>query len=122
MKKLIFTVLVLIVPGLGFMACEDRGRDGAQTTDSARPMSNAELENSIKSRLDGDDQLKVANLKVNADGDRNVATLSGTVESESLRSRAIDLAKRAQPDVSIQDQIEITPTEVSRKAYTEHTA
>jgi osmotically-inducible protein OsmY len=118
MKQLIFTVLVLLVPSLAFMACEERGREGAQTTDSASSMSNAELENSIKSRLDGDDQLKVANLKVNADRNRKVATLSGTVESESLRSRAIDLAKSAQPDVSIQDHIEITPTEVSRKDYT----
>jgi osmotically-inducible protein OsmY len=122
MKKMIFTVLILTLPSLGFMACEDRAGDGAKTTDSANPMSNAELENSIKSRLDGDDQLKAANLKVNADRDRKVATLSGTVESESLRSKAIDLAKSVQPDVLIQDQIEITPTEVSRKDYTKQMA
>jgi hyperosmotically inducible protein len=122
MKKLIIIGLILAVPSLGFMACEDRGGDGAKMTDSATPMSNADLENNIKSKLDADDQLKAANLKVKADGDKKVATLSGTVESESLRSKAIDLARSAQPDVMIQDRIEITPTEVSRKDYTEQMA
>ena len=114
MKKLIFAALVVAVPSLGSMSCSDLGGDGAKITDSANPMSNAELAASIKRRLDADDQLKIANLKVNADKDKKVATLSGTVESLSLRSKALDLARSAQPDVTIQDQIEITPTEVSR--------
>ena len=122
MKKLIFAALIVALSSLGFMACNDRGGDGAKMTDSANQMSNAELEASIKRRLDADDQLKIANLKVNADKAKKVATLSGTVESESLRSKALDLAKSAQPDVAIQDQIEITPTEVSRKDYTEQMA
>lgn len=122
MKKLIIMGLILAVPSLGFMGCKDQGGDGAKTTDSAAQMSNADLANNIKARLDADDQLKTANLKVNADKDKKVATLSGTLESESLRSKAIDLAKSAQPDLTIQDQIEITPTEVSRKDYTEQMA
>lgn len=117
MKKLIFAALVVAVPSLGSMSCSDLGGDGAKMTDSANPMSNAELAASIKRSLDADDQLKIANLKVNADKDKKVATLSGTVESLSLRSKALDLARSAQPDVTIQDQIDITPTEVSRKDY-----
>jgi len=44
------------------------------------------------------------------------------VETESLRTKALDLAKSTQPDVMIQDQIEVTPTEVSRKDYTQQMA
>ena len=85
-------------------------------------MANAKLANNIKAMLDADDQLKSANLKVSANVDEKVATLSGAVESESLRSKAIDLAKSAQPDVMIQDQIEITRPEVSRRDFTERMA
>ncbi len=119
MKNVIFAIVIVAVSSLGFMACEDRG---AKMTDSANQMSNAELERSIKRRLDADDQLKSANLKVSADKDKKVATLSGTVETESLRSKALDLAKSTQPDMRIQDEIEVTPTEVSRKDFTEQMA
>jgi osmotically-inducible protein OsmY len=122
MKKLIFTLLILAISSLGFMACENRAGDERRMTDSANQMSNAELERRIKSRLDADDQLRAANLKVNADEDKKVATLSGMVESEALRNKAIDLARHAQPELRIQDQIEITPTEISRNDYTEQMA
>jgi hypothetical protein len=86
MKKMIVTVLILAISSLGFMACENRASDETRMTDSANQMSNAELERRIKSRLDADDQLRAANLKVNADEDKKVATLSGMVESEALRN------------------------------------
>jgi osmotically-inducible protein OsmY len=44
------------------------------------------------------------------------------VESEALRNKAIDLARHAQPELRIQDQIEITPTEISRNDDTEPVA
>jgi osmotically-inducible protein OsmY len=122
MKEMIFTLLILAISSLGFMACENRAGHETRMTDSANQMSNAELERRIKSRLDADDQLRAANLKVNADEDKKVATLSGMVESEALRKEAIDLARHAQPELRIQDQIEITPTEISQNDDTEQMA
>jgi hypothetical protein len=43
MKKLIIMGLILAVPSLGFMACKDRGEDGAKITDSANQMMQREL-------------------------------------------------------------------------------
>lgn len=122
MKKLIIMALALTLPSLSFLACGDRGGNDAKVTEAPANMSNSDLENSVKSRFDADDQLKAANLKVEADKEKKLVTLSGTVESEALRTKAVELAKSAQPDLTVQDQIEIKPSEVSRKDYTEEMA
>src|SRR6185436_2172279 len=100
-------------------ACNGRGVDRAKLTNSAEPVNSAELANNIQSKLATDAQLNTANLKISADASKKVAMISGTVESESLRSKAVDLAKSGQPDVKILDQIEIAPTDVTRNDYEE---
>ena len=45
-------------------------------------------------------------------------TLSGTVPSEALRMRAVQLAKSTNPDLVVTDSIEVKPAEVSRGQYT----
>jgi osmotically-inducible protein OsmY len=122
MKRLFIIGLMVTLPSFSFMACQDRGGDGAKMSNSTAQISNADLANNIKTKLDSDPQLQTANLKVSADAEKNVATLSGTLESSSLRVKAIDLAKSAQPGLTIEDQIEITSSEVSRKDYTEQMA
>ena len=121
MKKLLIMGLLFAVCALGATACNGR-EDGRARMAAARPTSDAELENNIKTKLDRDDQLKAANLKITVNPGKRAATLSGAVESESLRSKAIDLAKNARPDVTIIDQIEIAPTEVSGNDYEEQMA
>ena len=74
-EELIFAALMIAVLSLGSMSCSDLGGDGARITDSANPMSNAELAASIKRSLDADDQLKIANLQVNAGQGQKIATL-----------------------------------------------
>jgi osmotically-inducible protein OsmY len=54
-----------------------------------------------------DEQLRVANLDVDADADKKEVTISGTVPSQDLRNRAVDLAKNAQPELSVNDKIEV---------------
>jgi hypothetical protein len=46
---------------------------------------------------------------VNADISENKATIKGKVGSQDLRAKAIDLAKSAQPGVTINDEIEVRP-------------
>lgn len=122
MKRSIIIGLMIILSSFGFMACKDRGDDGAKMSSSTTEMSDIDLANNIKTKLDTDAQLQTANLKVSADAEKKIATLSGTVESSPLRVKAINLAKSAQPGLTIEDQIEITPTAVSRKDYTEQMA
>jgi osmotically-inducible protein OsmY len=81
-------------------------------------MSNSDLEKKIKTHLDSDPQLRAANLSVDANADRNWATLSGTVQTESIRAKALNMAKMAQPGLKIDDKIEVRPREMTRSEYT----
>lgn len=121
--KLIVAGLVL---GFGLSAC---GRDRAADTTTAPPppvatapstptvppaatgtvMSNSEMENAIKARLQSDDQLRAADLSVNADADKREVTISGIVRSQELRDRAVDLAKNVHPGVTVNDKIDVKP-------------
>src|SRR5262249_57054907 len=87
-----------------------RGRES--TTQAAREtgrMSNSDLQKKIETQLNSDPQLRDANLSLNADTDSNRVTLSGTVASESLTTRAVDLTRQAQLGVILADKINVNP-------------
>ena len=69
--------------------------------------ANAELEEAVKATLAQDPQLKEARIVVTADVTRNQVTLSGTVPSEALRSKATELAKTAQAGVAVSNKITV---------------
>ena len=69
--------------------------------------ANKELEEAVQAMLNGDEQLKAAGLTVSADVTRNQVMLTGTVTSEELRRKAVDLAKRAQAGVVVSDKISV---------------
>jgi len=100
---------LLILPGC------DKGKDDRAPTSESAPraaatkMSNSDLEKSIRAKLESDDAVKQANLSVSADVGDNKATLSGTVVSEDLRNKAVDLAKSAQPGLIVEDKIDVKP-------------
>ena len=74
------------------------------------PMSaNVKLEKAVRVRFDSDERVKAANLNVKADVTRNEVTLSGTVDSEALRARAVELAKSAHVGVIVTDKITVKP-------------
>ena len=99
----------LILPGC------DKGKDDRAPTSESAPgpaatkMSDSELEKSIRAKLESDDAVKQANLSVNVNVGDNKATLSGTVVSQDLRTKAIDLAKSAQPGLIVEDKIDVKP-------------
>jgi len=72
-------------------------------------MSDSALENTIKAKLQSDDKLRTANINVNANADKKEVTLTGTVPSQDMRARAVELAKSAQPDVTVNDKIDVKP-------------
>ena len=99
----------LIMPG-----CDKGQNDRAPSSESApvvnsMKMSNADLESAIRAKLESDDAIKQANLSVSVDADANKATLSGQVDSQDLRNKAIELAKSAQPTLTIEDKIDVKP-------------
>jgi osmotically-inducible protein OsmY len=100
---------LLILPGC------DKGKDDRAPTSESAPgaaatkMSNTDLEKSIRAKLESDDAVKQANLSVSVDVGDNKATLSGTVVSQDLRNKAVDLAKSAQPGLLVEDKIDVKP-------------
>jgi osmotically-inducible protein OsmY len=48
--------------------------------------------------------------------------LSGTIPSEELRNKAVELAKASKDPLTIMDKIDVKPPEVSRNEYTESMA
>lgn len=56
-----------------------------------------------------DEQVRKADLSVQADVTKNEVTLSGTVESEAVRSKAVELAKTAHVGVVVNDKMTVKP-------------
>ena len=69
--------------------------------------ANAELEKEVNAKIATDGELKAAKLIVSADVTKNEITLRGTVTSDSMRSKAVELAKSAQTGVVVNDQINV---------------
>jgi len=125
MRKPIKLIIAGLVLGVGLTGCgkdrQDRVADTTTTAPSATPnttttpgtsgtrMSNSDVENAIKAKLQSDEQLRAANIKVDADADKKEITLSGTVPSQELRTRAVDLAKSTQGGMTVNDKIDVKP-------------
>lgn len=99
---------------LAFTACGNSYEEKAMVQEPKKPLgvgstekANAELEKAVKAAFAGDPQLKEAQIVVSADVTRNQVTLSGTVPSEALRSRAAELAKSAQAGVLVNNKISV---------------
>lgn len=122
MRKYFSIFLILAAISLGLSACATSGTNDTATSGTKPAMTDSDLENSIKAKIESDLGIKAANLKVSANADRNEATLSGTVDSEALRSRALELAKTARAGLVITDKIDVEPREMTRTEYTEEQA
>lgn len=120
MKNLFWLAPIMLGSSLVLPACDkDRNEPAPITQETpatppavdapAAKMSDSDLEKAIRAKLESDDAVKQANLSVSADGDDNKATISGTVVSQDLRTKAIDLAKSAQPGLTIEDKIDVKP-------------
>jgi hyperosmotically inducible periplasmic protein len=114
-----FLGLTLLGVSLSLNGCAAAdSREATSGPTSTAQMTNSELEEKIKARFKTDAQLNAANLSVDANVDRNEITLSGTVGSESLRTKAIELAKSAHAGLIVTTKIDVKPGEISRTAYT----
>ena len=102
--------LALTILGISafLSGCSTAGSPQATGSSTPQPqMTNAALEEKIKTNLNADAKIKTANLDVTANADRNEATLSGTVESESMKTKAVESARSAQPGLSVNSNIKV---------------
>jgi len=100
--------------------CSQTGSTTSASAPSA--VSDSDLQNAIQARLNSDPDLNAAKLDVDAHAKDNKVTLKGTVATESMRLRAVELAKAGNPNLEITDKIDVKPREVSRSEYTEDMA
>lgn len=114
-----FMALTLLSVSMSLNGCATADGPAAKTGPTPKAqMTNSELEDKIKAQFTTDAQLNAANLSVDANVDRNEITLSGTVGSESLRTKAVDLAKSAHAGLIVTTKIDVKPGQISRAAYT----
>jgi osmotically-inducible protein OsmY len=121
MNNSIFVLALALVLAGGLMSCESRN-DKGHRVESGAGTRNSDLGNRIRARINSDPELEAANLSIIADADKKEATLSGLVESETLHSKAVALAKGAQSDLKVNDMIEVRPGEISQQDVTEDLA
>jgi hypothetical protein len=107
---LVLTLLVAIAA----VACDRSGGSASKAPElsetTAMVRSTADLENAVKAKFKADEQLRSAELGVSADSTTNEITVSGAVESQILRSKAVDLARSVDSGVTVNNQIEVKPS------------
>lgn len=112
-----------ILISLGFLIMAGCSQTGSTTSASASSaMTDSDLQQAVQSRLNADPELNAAKLDVDAHAKDNTVTLKGTVPTETMRVRALELAKAGNPNLEITDKIDVKPQEISRSEYTEEMA
>ena len=111
-QRLLLTIMFLVA--ITTLACHRSGDSSHAVPElsgtTATVRSNADLENAVNAKFRADEQLRSAELGVSANAANSEITLSGSVESEALRSKAVNLAKGVDSGVTVKDQIEVKPT------------
>jgi osmotically-inducible protein OsmY len=115
MKTFISLIPLLFGVNLLIASCGERDRAPATqkspspAAPSAAKMSDSDLEKVVRAKLESDAALKEAKLDVDADADKNEVTISGTVHSQEIRNKAVELAKSAHSGLTVNDKIDVKP-------------
>src|SRR5262249_47674054 len=78
--------------------------------------ANLKLEKAVRATFARDEELRTAELGIRADVTKNEVTLSGAVDSEAARSRAVELAKTPHVGVVVNDRLKIMPHGSAQRA------
>ena len=102
--------LTLLGISASLSGCSQAGSAPA-TSNSTAPaqISNPALEEKITTNFNTDEQLRASDLEVKANVDRNEVTVSGTVESEVVKTRAVESARGAHAGLIVISEIEVDP-------------
>ncbi|HEU4388838.1 MAG TPA: BON domain-containing protein [Blastocatellia bacterium] len=107
MRALLFLSMVLLGSCLTFAGCETEPVTSTGGGTSSSRMTDADLERSVRAKLDSEPSLQKANLTVAAHAASNEVSLSGTVDSQDLKTRAVQLAKGAKDGLIVTDNITV---------------
>lgn len=115
MKTLFLMTPIILALGLTGSGCKDASetpRTGGPVAERSangtnKMMSNSDLEKAIKAKLESDTQTRQANLSVDAEANENKVSLKGTVLSQEIRTKAVELARSVHPGLTINDEIEV---------------
>jgi hypothetical protein len=102
MRQLFLVALLVSVPFQ--IGCSDREN---VVEAGGEMLTDASLQDRIESKINSHPDLSAAGLSVDADADRLEATVSGTVGSYYLRSKALELARSAYPGLNVESKIEV---------------
>lgn len=117
MRKLIPYLAVLMAVSMMLIVSACDRPAGDRTTTSDRPqtgMNDSDVEKVLKERFNSDPQLRDSDIDVSANADNNEIRLSGTVHSEEIRQRAVQIAQGSVPGFSVSDTIDVEPREMAR--------
>jgi osmotically-inducible protein OsmY len=115
-KSFIVPTLILALSAF-FAACESMDSSRTATPDGRVKITDTEIENTVKAKWNADPALRAADLKIDADAEKNAATISGDVSTEALRLKAVELAKATHSGLIITDKIDVKPREITRADY-----
>ena len=80
-------------------------------------LTDESLREQVKARLQSDANVRKLNLEVAADAEHRAVELQGQAYTQRQRTRAVDLAREAHPDIAVQDKIEVKPYEIPRDLF-----
>jgi osmotically-inducible protein OsmY len=116
MKTLFLMTPIILALGLTGSGCKDASetpRTGGPVADRSangtNKMSDSDLEKAIKAKFESDTHTRQANLSVDAEANENKVSLKGTVLSQEIRTKAVELARSVHPGLIINDEIEVRP-------------
>lgn len=121
MRRNLLCSLLFTIATLTLFGCNS-DRNVVDNKPATAKITDSEIENKIRAKYDGDAAIKAADLDIDADADDNKVTLSGTVESQALRTRAVEMAKSAHANITVTDKIDVKPREITRAEYNEEMA
>jgi osmotically-inducible protein OsmY len=108
--KSIFFIIVAIGGVIAFGSARDLKAASSPIGPGSPSAANDKLERAVRSMFAQDEQVRKAQLSVQADITKNEVTLSGTVASETVRSKAVELAKTAHAGVIVNDKMVVKPS------------
>jgi osmotically-inducible protein OsmY len=80
--------------------------------------ADADLAGAVNRQLSSDPRIPVNEIGIIADASAHEVTLNGVLTTEADRSRAVNLARKAEPDLVIIDSINVVPMAASKEDYT----
>lgn len=107
----------LLVVAMGIVGCSSEPEP-----EPAPRMTSDELDRSVTARINSDPTLVPYELDVDADADEHAVTISGTVPTQSLRTKAVDAAKTVDATLVVTDKIDVRPERVERRDYNDDMA